>query len=267
MATFVHLAPAAAAQRIRRAGLRADSWGQGGARGVYCFPVLPSFTLTHQWLRELARHGNRGGGMVAVHLRLDDHEPVLAGHYRERAQLAQRSVTAAEAVRLVRELDDPLGWEVFVPRAVPAREVRRVRTVPQGVGWRYAPGVHGTKPCVCFGCRVRGGYGGRRLWERLAHPDDRPGPKVPVLLERLAAAGEPGDPAELGELLHWFGRRRRGPVEALARLAEHPQAEVREDLVYAVARWRTPGAAELLERLAGDASAEVREAVEAVRGD
>ncbi|MET9475801.1 MULTISPECIES: hypothetical protein [unclassified Streptomyces] len=26
-------------------------------RGLFCFPALPSYTLTHQWLRELARHG------------------------------------------------------------------------------------------------------------------------------------------------------------------------------------------------------------------
>ncbi|GAA3019145.1 hypothetical protein GCM10020229_33000 [Kitasatospora albolonga] len=261
MATFVHLSSAANAPKIRRAGLRADSWGQGGERGVYCFPVLPSFAVTHQWLRELARRGTRGGGMVAVHLRLDDGQPVLVGHYRDRAKSAQRTVTAAEAVRRVRELGDPLGWEVFVPRAVTAGEVRRVRAVPQGVGWRYAPGVHGTRPCVCFGCQGRGEYGGRRLRERLADPSDLPGPKVPVLLERLAAAGDPGDPAELGRLLHWLGKRGRGPVEAVARLAEHPDPEVREDLVYAVARWRTPGAAELLDRLAGDEVADVREAV------
>ncbi len=53
MAMFVHLTSAANAPRIRRSGIRAAGHGQGSVRGVYCFPVLPSYTLTHQWLREL----------------------------------------------------------------------------------------------------------------------------------------------------------------------------------------------------------------------
>jgi hypothetical protein len=71
MAMFVHLTSAANASRIRRSGIGAASASQGGARGIHCFPVLPSHTLTHQWLRELARSGSRGG-LVAVHVRLDD---------------------------------------------------------------------------------------------------------------------------------------------------------------------------------------------------
>ncbi|MER7769153.1 HEAT repeat domain-containing protein, partial [Kitasatospora sp. NPDC096140] len=92
MAMFVHLTAAANAPRIRRAGIRADSRGQGGARGLYCFPVLPSYTLTHQWLRELARFGPKGS-LVAVHVRLDDAQEVLAGHYRDRARDAQQPVS------------------------------------------------------------------------------------------------------------------------------------------------------------------------------
>lgn len=260
MAMFVHLTSAAGAPRIRRAGLRADSRGQDGARGVYCFPVLPSYTLTHQWLRELALTGSRGG-LVAVHLRLPDDEPVLAGHYGDRARGAQRELTAAQAVRRVRALPDPRGWEVFLPRAVTAREVHRIRGVPQVAGWRYRPDAHGTAPCTCFGCRVRGEYGNRRLRERRPHPLDGPPPPVPVLLARIAGAGEPGRAEELRECLYWLGWRRRGPVDALAPLAAHPDAGVRRALVQAVGGWSTPGVAGLLDRLADDPSADVREAV------
>ncbi|MFJ9443281.1 HEAT repeat domain-containing protein [Kitasatospora sp. NPDC101235] len=263
---FVHLTAAANAPRIRRAGIRADSRGQGGVRGVYCFPVLPSYTLTHQWLRELARFGPKGA-LIAVHLRLDDEQEVLTGHYRDRARDAQQPLRAAEAVRRIGALPDPRGWEVFLPRAVGAREVHRVRAVPQVTGWRYLPGAHGTRPCTCFGCRIYGEYGSRRLRERHPHPLDGPPPAVPVLLARIAAAGEPGDPAELRSALHWFGLRRRGPVDRLARLAAHPDPAVRKDLVWAVSRWSTPGVAELLDGLADDPHPEVREAVAAVRGD
>ncbi|MEV7773794.1 HEAT repeat domain-containing protein [Kitasatospora sp. NPDC086791] len=276
MAMFVHLTAAANAPRIRRAGIRADSRGQDGARGLYCFPVLPSYTLTHQWLRELARFGPKGS-LVAVHVRLDDAQEVLTGHYRDRAGSAQQSVSAAEAVRRIGALADPRGWEVFLPRAVGTREVHRIRAVPQVAGWRYVPNAHGTRPCTCFGCRIRGEYGGRRLRERHPHPLDGPPPPVPVLLARIRAAGPPdvsgdpgdpgnaGDPAELRAVLHWFGMRRRGPVDDLAPLAAHPDPGVRAELVWAVGSWSTPGTAELLDRLAEDPHPDVRAAVEAVR--
>ncbi|MFJ8431335.1 HEAT repeat domain-containing protein [Kitasatospora sp. NPDC094019] len=267
MAMFVHLTAAADAPRIRRAGIRAASHGQGGARGVYVFPVLPSYTLTHQWMRELGRFDRRGG-RVAVHVRLDDAQPVLVGHYGDRRQGTQAAVPAAEAVRRIAALDDPRGWEVFVPRAIGAGEMHRVRAAPQVVGWRYRPDAHGTRPCTCYGCRVRGGYGARRLRERLTHPLDGPPPPTGVLLARLAAAGDPGDPAELQAVLDWFMmlRRRRGPIAELAHLAAHPDPEVRESLVWAVGEWRTPGTAELLVALADDPDPEVREAVARAEG-
>lgn len=264
MAMFVHLTSAASTPRMRRSGIRAASHGQDGARGVYCFPVLPSYVLTHQWLRELARFGGgSGGGLVAVHVRLDDEQPVLVGHYADRARSSQAAVRAAEAVRRVAALDDPRGWEVFVPRAIRPREIHRVRAAPQVAGWRYRPDAHGTPPCTCYGCRIRGGYGARRLRERMPHPLDGPPPPARVLLARIAAAGD--DPAALREALHWFGMRRRGPLDQLTRLAAHPDPTVREDLVWAVARWSTPGVTDLLDTLATDPDPDVREAVEAVR--
>ncbi|MEV7603182.1 HEAT repeat domain-containing protein [Kitasatospora sp. NPDC089797] len=264
MAMFVHLTSTAAAPRIRRAGIRADSRGQGGVRGVYCFPVLPSYTLTHQWLRELARFGPKGS-LAAVHLRLADAEQVLVGHYRDRAEDAQRWLTAAEAVARIAALPDPRGWEVVLPRAVTAREVHRIRAVPQVAGWRYLPNAHGTRPCTCFGCRIRGEYGSRRLRERHPHPLDGPPPPAPVLLTRIDAAGDPGEPAALRDALHWFGLRRRGPLDRLTRLATHPDPTVRRELVWAVHRWSTPGVDHLLDTLATDPHPDVRQAVTDVR--
>ncbi|MFH9824138.1 HEAT repeat domain-containing protein [Streptomyces bobili] len=266
MAMFVHLTSAAHAPRIRRSGIRAASEGQGGARGVFCFPVLASHTLTHQWLRELARFGSRGG-LVAVHVRLDDTQEVLVGRYPDRRRGGQEGVAAAEAVRRIAALDDPRGWEVFVPRAIRPREVHRIRSAPQVAGWRYLPDAHGTRPCTCHGCRIRGGYGARRLRERLPHPLDGPPPPVRTLLARITEAGDPGDPAALRETLHWFGTRRRGPLPRLVPLAAHPDPSVREALVWAVAGWRTPGVTGLLDALADDPDDDVREAVAAIRED
>jgi len=104
---------------------------------------------------------------VAVHVRLDDDQRVLVGRYADRARGSQCAVPAAEAVRRIAALEDARGWEVFVPRAIRPRELHRIRAVPQVAGWRYKPGAHGVRPCTCLGCRVRGGYGARRLRERL----------------------------------------------------------------------------------------------------
>ncbi|MCU7825884.1 HEAT repeat domain-containing protein [Kitasatospora sp. DSM 101779] len=255
MPIFVHLTSAANAPRIRRSGIRAAGRGE---RGVHCFPVLPSYTLTHQWVRELARFGTRGG-LVAVHFRLDDAEPVTVRHYGGPGE----QVTAAEAAGRLAAMADPRGWEVFLPRSVAAGEVHRLRRPPQVAGWRYFPSSHGRRPCQCDGCRVRGEYGGRRLRERLPHPLDGPPPPTRVLLERLAAAGDPGDPEVLIDLLHWFGlrRRRKGPLAELARLAAHPDPQVRAALVRTVWDWSSPGRADLVDGLADDRDHRAREAV------
>ncbi|MER5736037.1 MULTISPECIES: HEAT repeat domain-containing protein [unclassified Streptomyces] len=253
MATFVHLTPAAGAAAIRRSGIKA----RGERRGVYLFPVLASYALTHQWLRELGRRrGSRG--LVAVHVRLPDGEPVAVGRYGR----SDQEVTAAEAVRRMTELGDgALGWEVFLPRAVARAEVRQVRAVRQVAGWRHFPGAHGVAPCVCAGCVQPGTYGSRRLRERRPHPLDGPAPASRVLLARLGRAEERADTDALLDTLRWYGLRRRGPVERLAPLAAHPDPGVRRGLARAVAEWSTPGADGLLRELAGDAVTEVRQTV------
>lgn len=256
MATFVHLTPAAHVAGIRRSGIKAR--GERGERGgVHLFPVLASYALTHQWLRELARRpGPRG--IVAVQVRLPDGEPVAVGRYGR----SQEEVTASEAVRRVRELGDgALGWEVFLPRAVARGEVRQVRAVRQVAGWRYFPGAHGVAPCVCAGCVQPGTYGSRRLRERRPHPMDGPAPAARVLLARLDRAEARADTGALRDTLRWYGLRRRGPVERLAPLAAHPDAGIRQELARTVARWSTPGADPLLAALAADADGEVRASV------
>ncbi|GIF62311.1 hypothetical protein Ais01nite_03460 [Asanoa ishikariensis] len=157
MAEFVHVTTAAVARRVRRSGIAARGHAR---RGVYCMPVLPSFTFTYQWVRELRRW--HPGVLVAVHLRLPDDEPVTVGHYNAEP----RQLTAAQAVAAIRGLDDPRGWEVFVPRSITVAEVRRIRDVPQGVGWRYLPGAHGRRPCPCPACVTPGQFKSARLSRR-----------------------------------------------------------------------------------------------------
>ena len=102
-ATFVHLAPASAAARIRRSGIRRHRTRLGFS-GVCATPVMRSFFATHQWLRELKRSGH--SRIVAVYFRIPDAEVVEVGHYGR----AHAAMTAAEAIAFVSGMDDPLGY-------------------------------------------------------------------------------------------------------------------------------------------------------------
>ncbi|MEU5722297.1 hypothetical protein [Micromonospora sp. NPDC047738] len=201
-------------------------------------PVLPSFTLTYQWVRELRRW--HSGVLVAVQLRLPDDEPVTVGRYTA----PPREATAAQAVAAVREFDDPRGYEVFVPRAIVVAEVRRIRDVPQGVGWRYLPAAHGRRPCPCPVCLPRGGYKVANLRRRFPY-DEPPRPKS-ELMTRLRGASTAD---EIIDVLGELGRGRRGGAEELAYLADHPDPDVRDTLEDILRAYRGREARRLRERL------------------
>ena len=79
MTDLVHLTSERSARRIVRSGIAARSRGWFGDRGVYCMPVLRSYTLTYQWMRELRRRHPEV--LVAVHVRLPDDTPITVGRY------------------------------------------------------------------------------------------------------------------------------------------------------------------------------------------
>ena len=238
----MHLTPAGNARRVVRTGLAARSPGWFGDRGVYCMPVLPSFTLTYQWVRELRRW--KQSTLVGVQVRIPDDEPVTVGRYGQEPT----RVSAAEAAAPIRALADPRGYEVFVPRPVAAAEVRRVRRVPQGIGWRYKPNAHGLRPCTCPACVQPGTPGAAQLRRRFPY-EDAPRTK-PAIMADLRAATTSDD---IEYALYELGMRRRGGAEELAFLADHPDPEVREALVQTLARYRGRAARELLERVQGAA--------------
>jgi hypothetical protein len=243
MADLVHLTPERNARRIARSGVAARSRGWSGERGVYCLPVLPSFTLTHQWVRELRRWHH--GALVAVQVRIPDVELVAVGRYGTRP----RQVSAAEAAAHVRNLTDPRGFQVFVPRRIYAGEVRHIRNVPQGVGWRYQPDAHGRRPCVCPACLPVGGYGAARLRRR--YPD---GFAVPTKAQLMADLRDAASAEEVVDALMALGSRRRGGAEDLAYLADHPDPDVREALAEALGSYRGRAARSLRARLAATPS-------------
>ena len=160
MPIFVHLTPAGQVQRIRRAGIKKER------RGVYCMPVLPNYYISHQWVRELKRSGQRT--MVAIYFFLPAEEPVLLGRYNQPHQ----SITAGEASKMIAGAADPEGYEVIVPRSIGRAELHRVRAVPQVMGWRFFPHSHLSAPCGCRWC-LRGDIKAQRQWRRLAQDHTR----------------------------------------------------------------------------------------------
>ena len=146
MAIFVHIADERIRSRIHRSGIRATELLARSEdlaaprRGVFCVPIVPNFQMTFQWLRELKRRGHRlacGG-----HFRLDDTQAVFVEHYD---QVPQR-MTAAQSIAFFLQAEDARGLQVVVPRAIAAREITGIRSIPQLMGWRFYPAAKGRLP-------------------------------------------------------------------------------------------------------------------------
>src|SRR5690242_8508192 len=106
MATFVHLAPESRAKLIQRNGINRLCRATGrGQEGVFAVPVTRNFYLSHQWLRELKRRGQRP--IVVIYFRLADDEEVWIGHYRSPHQ----RMTAAETVAEFMTAENREGWK------------------------------------------------------------------------------------------------------------------------------------------------------------
>lgn len=170
MPTFVHLAPERDVKRIvahsikgAQRHLRVKNGYEEIAHAVYCMPILPgNFHMTHQWLRELKRGGQRT--IIGIYFALKSDEPVWVGRYNE----PHRNMPAGEAIKILTKLADAEGWEIVVPRSIAAKEIKKTRALPQNVGWRYMPKSHTTKPfCPCPYCISPGSIKSRRLRDRL----------------------------------------------------------------------------------------------------
>lgn len=150
MALFVHLAPEKESDSIRRAGIKPRRLKrplvEGYHRIVFAMPVTDQFYVSHQWLRELKRSGQRT--MVGVYFRTPDDQPVMMGHYNQNHQ----ALTAVEAVGMIFHAEQPEGFEVIFPRKIEPTEITHIKSLPQLIGWRYYPEAKGRKPCGCPYC-------------------------------------------------------------------------------------------------------------------
>jgi hypothetical protein len=243
MPRLVHLARESTRRSIARAGIRgaAATVPVGAQRGVrldravYAMPVLPDFSTTFQWLRELRRwHGER---MIAVHFTLPKDSEVWVGRYGGPHRLAP----VGAASRWVAE--HPLGAEVIVPRSISTGEIRAVRETTQLVGWTETP-EPSTWECLCQQClppgmpktmrRVRAAYDRAIAAARAAESAD-------AVREALFRVSTPLERA-----------RGRLPPAPLLAFARHPHPNVRKLVAACLADVRWKDAEATLLALLGD---------------
>jgi hypothetical protein len=156
MASFIHIADRNKEQSILRNGIRSVK-RPSGTSGVYAMPVLPDFSTTHQWARELKRRPIRAH--ICVQFRISDEDRVFVGRYNGE----KLEMTAAEAVSTVRAHADPMGLEILIPRKIDPGEITGTYPAPRVTGWRYYPEAKGKTPfCHCKFCN-RGEIRAQRL--------------------------------------------------------------------------------------------------------
>jgi hypothetical protein len=157
MAMFVHLTAEKNVKLIARSGIKPRL--KAGWLGVFAMPVTRNFYVSHQWLRELKRNGQRT--ICAVYFRIPDTELVWVGHYNSN----HREISAAEAAALMQAAQNREGYEVVIGRKIESREIHRIRRLPQVIGWRYMPGAHQLSTCMCIVCNPPGSINSRKKWQ------------------------------------------------------------------------------------------------------
>jgi hypothetical protein len=160
---LVHIANEDEIASIRRSGIRIGKFRDG----VYAMPVLENFVVSNQWLRELKRRVSGSRTLSAVHFRIPDSETVYLGHFSQE----HVEVTAAEAAGAIMHAEDPMGMEIIIPRAIEAKEIHKIRSVPQVIGWRYHPNARARRMCGCPACLPAGTYKSRIFRQRFYDRD------------------------------------------------------------------------------------------------
>jgi hypothetical protein len=160
MVMLVHVTAAKLQPKIKRSGLRSRY-------GLYAFPVLPSYTLTHQWTREILKWARQP--MIGVYFRIPDDEIVRFGGYGK----TMRTLPAARAVGEIRRAADARGFQVIIGRTIRSGEIVRIAPLRGVIGWRHMPDAHGRKPCGCPACVARGEPDTRKLRARWQEEERR----------------------------------------------------------------------------------------------
>jgi len=164
MPVLVHLADEKESAGIKKNGIKIGKF----SKGIFCMPVLQNFYVSHQWLRELKRGGAKT--YVGVYFKMDSNTKVYAGRFNKE----HRHITLGEAIKEIMSLPDPLGYELIIDRKITAKEIQKIKSLPQKTGWRYYPGSNNKKPtCACRMCVPIGSIKSKRLREKIDPPEKK----------------------------------------------------------------------------------------------
>ena len=244
MPTLVHLADERKAKKILSSGLKIGK----DRSGVFCMPVLPSYYITHQWLRELKRRGVRT--FVGVYFKIDSSELILAGRYNE----PHRHITIGQAIKEIMDLEDPLGYEIIIDRKIKPNEITGIKSLPQTIGWRYKPGSNGIRPCACSYC-IKSTIKARSIRERYEPPDKSD--NYQTLLKKIKEATKSEEVEDL--LYNMQGKKRRSDPAELFFLLDKYDFFVNRVLADTLGYFKHPNTESLLIKLLGHADPYVRD--------
>jgi hypothetical protein len=244
MPTLVHLADEREAAKIKRNGIKIGKFRQG----IFCMPVLQNFYISHQWLRELKRRGVNT--FVGVYFKVDSKTKVFAGKYNTE----HKHIELGQAIKEIQTLDDPLGYEIIIERKIEAKEIEKIKSLPQNVGWRYKPQANGQRPCSCDYC-IKSTIKANRIREKYQPKQN----KIPYseLLKRLQTEE---DLLEIEELLcHVRSKKRKGNPDELLFLLDKNSVSIDQELALTLKMFKHKNTRPILQLLLQKSDDDTRE--------
>jgi hypothetical protein len=241
MSILVHLTAEKNVKRILQSGIHK------GKYGVYCLPVLPNYFISHQWLRELKRGGQRT--FVGIYFHVPDDEMVLFGHYNK----PHTNITVAEATRILYQQSDTQGYEMILMRTIEPNELHKIQAVPQVMGWRYSPDAHQRQWCNCPVCVSRGEFNSRkkrRSLEGCVLTYDEILASLHAFDEEYRQNDEydEDNDFQINNLLFELIHRKAGQALDLAFLIDYPSIDVLEVLIDVFSMYKGKEAQQLLQQ-------------------
>jgi hypothetical protein len=223
-------------------------------KAVYCMPILQNYYISHQWLRELKRGGQKN--FVGIYFRIESEQLVWVGRYNQ----PHIQLTVNEAIAIIMNTPKPQGYEIIIPRAINSSEIHKVKHLPQVLGWRYCPKAHSNKPtCACPMCIPIGSIKSNKLRERLEPPE-----KSQNYAELIAALKEAIASDWIRKILFNIDSTVRGGnrknANDLEFLLAHPNVEIIEALASTLGAYKGKNAINMLLKLCSHECDNIRKA-------
>ncbi len=227
MSVFLHVTQEKNIKNIKKNGIKGRKINENIPSGVFCMPVTQSYYMSHQWVREMKRWAE-GKNISGIYFRIKNKEDVWCGHYNKE----HVKISAGEAVKLAMENKTGEGWEVILPGKVELKDIIKYKKLPQTVGWRYFPGSHGRKLCLCPACIKEGSYKSIKI--RLNRYDE--------LLSRLGSTEEEGEIinilCEIDDMILW-SKGKIKDVKDIIFLLKSPSEKIIKKLISTLYCYRT----------------------------